>query len=169
MSDESKHHGLTHLDRDGNPRMVDVGAKPNTDREAVAEGWVRASQAVLDAIQSGTVKKGNVSIVAQLAGIQATKRTSDMIPLCHPVPIDAVEVDVGVHDSRVHIVARVRSRWRTGIEMEALTAVSAAALTVYDMCKAIDKGMRIEGIRLLEKRGGRSGTWKADTGKTPQS
>jgi cyclic pyranopterin phosphate synthase len=153
---------LTHIDEQGRPRMVDVSQKDDTDRLAVAEGRVVMSPAALSAITEQRVKKGDVLQIARLAGIQGAKRASEMIPLCHPLPIDGVEVDVMADsDHSVRIVASVRTRWRTGVEMEALTAVSAAALTVYDMVKAIDRGMRIEGVRLLEKRGGRSGDWRA--------
>ncbi len=153
---------LTHIDEQGRPRMVDVGAKPDTDRLAVAEGWVQMSPAALSAITEGRVKKGDVLMIAQLAGIQGAKHTATLIPLCHPLPIDGVEVDIEAHPERsaVRIVASVKTRWRTGVEMEAMTAVGAAALTVYDMVKAIDRGMVISGVRLLEKRGGRSGTWR---------
>ena len=153
---------LTHIDDQGRPRMVDISQKQDTDRLAVAEGRVVMSPAALSAITEQRVKKGDVLQIARLAGIQGAKRASELIPLCHPLPIDGVEVDVLVDsEDSVRIVASVRTRWRTGVEMEALTAVSAAALTVYDMVKAIDRGMRIEGVRLLEKRGGRSGTWRA--------
>ncbi len=153
---------LTHITEQGDARMVDVGGKPDTDRLAIAEGFVSMSPGALDAITTQRVKKGDVLAIAQLAGIQAAKRTADLVPLCHPLPIDGVEVDVAVVDGRIRVRATVRTRWRTGVEMEALTAVSAACLTVYDMVKAIDRGMRIDGVRLLEKAGGRSGHWSAD-------
>lgn len=152
---------LTHIDEEGRPSMVDVGAKPMTHRIARAEGWVRMSSEALSAITSGRVKKGDVLRIAELAGIQGAKRTADLIPLCHPLPIDAVSVKVEAIDGAVRIEAEVAAHWRTGVEMEALSAVSAAALTVYDMTKAIDKGMTIEAVRLVEKRGGRSGDWTA--------
>ena len=154
---------LTHIDEHGQARMVNVGAKPDTDRLAVAEGRVVMSPEALTAITDGRVKKGDVLQIAQLAGIQGAKRTADLIPLCHPLPIDGVELSV-VADSAtsVLITATVRTRWRTGVEMEALTAVMAAALTVYDMVKSIDRGMRIEGVCLIEKKGGRSGHWRAE-------
>jgi len=154
---------LTHLDEDGHPRMVNVGEKPNTNRVAVAEGVVRMSAPALARIADGTVSKGDVFSIARLAGIQGAKRTADLIPLCHPLPIDGVEVDVTPFADQclVRIQATVRTHWRTGVEMEALMAVNAAALTIYDMVKSIDRGMSIDGVRLLEKRGGRSGTWKA--------
>ena len=153
---------LTHITPEGDARMVDVGDKPDTDRLAVAEGYVSLSAEALSAITDQRVKKGDVLAIAQIAGIQAAKRTADLVPLCHPLPIDAVDVTVGPVAGRIRVQARVRTRWRTGVEMEALTAVSAACLTVYDMVKAIDRGMQIEGVRLLEKRGGRSGHWRVD-------
>ena len=153
---------LTHITPEGDARMVDVGDKPDTDRLAVAEGFVSLSAEALSAITDQRVKKGDVLSIAQLAGIQAAKRTSDLVPLCHPLPIDGVDVTVAPVGGRIRVQARVRTRWRTGVEMEALTAVSAACLTVYDMVKAIDRGMQIEGVRLLEKRGGRSGHWRVD-------
>lgn len=153
---------LTHITPEGDARMVDVGDKPDTDRLAVAEGFVSLSAEALSAITDQRVKKGDVLSIAQLAGIQAAKRTSDLVPLCHPLPIDGVDVTVAPVAGRIRVQARVRTRWRTGVEMEALTAVSAACLTVYDMVKAIDRGMQIEGVRLLEKRGGRSGHWRVD-------
>ena len=165
--DGHRKDGLSHLDADGHPRMVDVGAKADTERVAIAEGRVLLSEAAWHIVAEGRAAKGDVLAVARLAGIQGAKRTADLIPLCHPLPIDAVEVEVQARPAdaaggfRVEIRATVRTRWRTGVEMEALTAVSAAALTVYDMIKAVDRGMRIEGIRLLEKQGGRSGTWTA--------
>ena len=155
---------LTHIDPAGNPRMVDVSGKPDTERKAVAEGWVRLSPTALEAITAGRTKKGDVLMVAQLAGIQSAGRTADLIPLCHPLPIDAVSVTVEPRDGAIRVEATVKTRWRTGVEMEALTAVSGACLTVYDMVKAIDRGMRIEGIRLLSKEGGRSGPWRATDG-----
>jgi len=152
---------LTHIDEAGRPHMVDVSDKPLTHRVARAEAWVRMSAEALDAITEGRVHKGDVLRIAELAGIQGSKRTSDLIPLCHPLPIDAVDVAVTALDGAIHITATVAAHWRTGVEMEALTAVSAAALTVYDMTKAIDKSMTIDGLRLLEKTGGRSGHWSA--------
>lgn len=155
--------GLTHLDIDGNPQMVDVGAKPNTQRRAVATGSVYLSESALQAIVAGQVHKGDVLLIAQLAGIQGAKRTADLIPLCHPLPIDGVSmvVDPRPAEGRIHIEATVTTCWRTGVEMEAIAAVMAAAMTVYDMVKAIDRGMRISDVRLLEKHGGRSGSWVA--------
>jgi len=155
---------LTHLDADGRPRMVDVGDKPHTDRVAVAEARVTMSKEAREAIAGGHIKKGDVLRIAELAGVQGCKRTSDLIPLCHPLPIDGVEVVAEVDERGVCIRATVRAQWKTGVEMEALAAVTAAALTVYDCTKAIDKGIVIEGVRLLSKRGGRSGDYEAPAG-----
>jgi cyclic pyranopterin phosphate synthase len=143
--------------------MVDIGEKPVTARAARAEGRVLMQAATLAAIRSGANAKGDVFAVARIAGIQAAKRCADLIPLCHPLGLDAVEVRLEPVDepASVRIVAECRLSGRTGVEMEALTAVSVAALTVYDMCKAVDRGMVIDGVRLLEKRGGRSGHWSA--------
>jgi cyclic pyranopterin phosphate synthase len=154
------------MDSEGNARMVEVGEKSVTRRSATAEGHVRLGAALevlreSRAAGGGGSKKGDVLGVAQLAGIMGAKRTSDLIPLCHPLPLDGVDVHLSLTETGVHIVATARCTGRTGVEMEALTAVSTAALTVYDMLKAVDKGMMIEGIRLLEKTGGRSGTWRA--------
>ena len=151
--------GLTHFDAAGNAAMVDVTAKAETDRTATARARVVMLPATLAAIAAGTAKKGDVLGVARLAGIMAAKRTADLIPLCHPLPISAVAVDlaVDVAGSAVEIAATVRTTGRTGVEMEALTAASVAALTVYDMVKAIDRGMRIEGLRVVHKAGGKSG------------
>jgi len=154
---------LTHVDERGDAHMVDVGDKAITKRSATAEGWIVLPPAALSAVVERTAKKGDVLAVAQLAGVQGAKRTSDWIPLCHPLPISGVEVTLHAADDRVWARATVRTEWRTGVEMEALTAVTAALLTVYDMVKAVDKGMEIGGVRLLEKRGGRSGTWRAAT------
>lgn len=152
---------LTHLDRAGCARMVDVTGKPVTVREAVAEGFVLMEAATLRAILRGHVPKGEVLAVARVAGIQAAKRCGDLIPLCHPLGVESVSVDFDTaaaatrgNKARLRIEATARIAARTGVEMEALTAVSVAALTVYDMCKAIDRGMAIEGIRLLRKTGG---------------
>jgi cyclic pyranopterin phosphate synthase len=154
---------LTHLDGEGRPRMVDVGGKETTRREAVAEGRIVTSPGTVRAIREGTTPKGSVLLVAQLAGITGAKRAADLIPLCHPLPLTSVEVELEADEAlpgvRARAVARVEGK--TGVEMEALTAVSVALLTVYDMCKALDRGMRIEGVRLLRKAGGRSGRWEA--------
>ncbi len=142
---------LTHIDQDGNSRMVDVLKNPNSKRIAGAEGFIRLGVDSIQVIMNGSGHKGNVLTVAQLAGIMGSKKTGELIPLCHPIPIDAVEVILTLKDGGVHIKATVGTIWKTGVEMEALTAVSVAALTVYDMLKAIDQGMVIEQIRLLEK------------------
>ena len=150
---------LTHVDAAGNARMVEVGDKPVTQRVATAEGFVLLGQSAAAAVRERSAKKGDVLAVAQLAGIMAAKRTGDLIPLCHPLALDGVDVSVVLEGEKVRIEATVRNTGRTGVEMEALTAVSVAALTVYDMLKAMDKAMRIEGVRLLSKSGGRSGDW----------
>ena len=150
---------LTHLQESGRVRMVDVGQKPESVRIAVARGEVRMSEDTLDAIREGLLKKGDVLSIAQIAGIMAAKRTSELIPLCHPLWLDQIDVDLELDSNLpgVQIVAKVRSTGKTGVEMEALTAVSIAALTVYDMTKALDKKMHIQHIRLVEKHGGQSG------------
>ena len=150
---------LTHLDETGNIHMVDVGSKSETERVAVARGEVHMRQETLGLIQAGTLKKGDVLTTAKLAGIMAAKRTSELIPLCHQLPLTQVTVDIELDVSLPGVVITVTARLvgRTGVEMEALTAVSVAALTIYDMSKAVDKTMRIQNIRLLEKHGGRSG------------
>ena len=150
---------LTHLDEHGRARMVDVGHKPNTERIAIAHGEVHMKKATLDLIRAGQIKKGDVLTIAQIAGITAAKRTSDLIPLCHPLPLTKVDVDLTLDDllPGVVITATAKTIGKTGVEMEALTAVSVAALTVYDMAKAAEKTMRIQNIRLLEKHGGQSG------------
>jgi cyclic pyranopterin phosphate synthase len=155
---------LTHFDEDGNARMVDVSAKAETAREAVARGAVHVRPETLALIAARGIGKGDVLAVARLAGIMAAKRTADLIPLCHPLALTSVAVDLRLDPDRatVEIEARCRLTGRTGVEMEALTAVSVAALTVYDMCKAVDSEMRIEGIRLVRKSGGRSGVFEAE-------
>ncbi len=144
---------LTHIDDEGEARMVDVSAKPEQEREAVARGEIRLAKATLDTIESGQAAKGNVLAAARLAGIMAAKKTADLIPLCHPLSITHAEVGFEIPESRdrVVITATARISARTGVEMEALTAVSAAALTIYDMCKAIDKEMQITGIKVTSK------------------
>lgn len=156
---------LTHQDESGRPRMVDVGEKPESRRTAVAEGVIRMERKTLEALEQGRAPKGDPLLVAQLAGIQAAKRTADLIPLCHPLPLTSVDVELAPDPELpgVRAVARTRVTGRTGVEMEALTAVSVALLTMYDMLKAVDRKMRIDGIRLLEKSGGRSGDWSAET------
>ena len=150
---------LSHLDSEGRARMVDVGHKPDTDRVAVAAGEVRMKPETLALIRAGDLKKGNVLAVAQLAGVMAAKRTAELIPLCHPLPLTHIDVRCELKDDLpgVAITATVRTTGKTGVEMEALTAVSVAALTVYDMAKAAEKTMQITNVRLLEKHGGRSG------------
>ena len=144
--------------------MVDVGYKPETERTALAKGEVRMLPATLDLIRQGAVKKGDVLTVAQIAGTMAAKRTAELIPLCHPLPLNQIKIDLQLDDSLpgVQISALVKTTGRTGVEMEALTAVSVGLLTIYDMCKAADRGMVIEDIRLLEKQGGKSGHWKSE-------
>ncbi|MEK6304476.1 MAG: cyclic pyranopterin monophosphate synthase MoaC [Acidobacteriota bacterium] len=152
--------GLTHTDEEGRARMVDVGDKPVTTRTAVASGFVRLSPATIEAIRDHRTPKGDPLEVARLAGVMAAKRTSELIPLCHPLPLHHSDVQVELRADGVAIVASARTEGKTGVEMEALTAVSVAALTVYDMCKAIDKGMVITEIRLESKTGGRSGDYE---------
>ncbi len=153
--------GLTHLDDDGAAHMVDVSAKSTTAREAVADGRIEMSKEAAAAILAGLVKKGDVLAVARIAGIMAAKRTADLIPLCHPIALSAVTIDFDLDDSGVRVTATARTAGQTGVEMEALTAASVALLTIYDMAKAIDKGMVIDGVRLLSKTGGKSGDWHA--------
>ena len=153
---------LTHADEEGRARMVDVGDKPTTERIAVASAFVRMSAATLEAIREHRTPKGDPLEVARLAGIMAAKRTSELIPLCHPLSLDHSDVQIELKPDGIAIVATARTEGKTGVEMEALTAVSVAALTVYDMCKAIDKGMVITDIRLESKTGGRSGDFKRD-------
>lgn len=150
---------LSHLDEQGRAKMVDVGHKPDTERIAIARGEVHMLPETLDLIRAGHIKKGDVLTIAQIAGITASKRTSDLIPLCHPLPLTKVDVDLVLDDSipGVVITATAKTIGKTGVEMEALTAVSVAALTVYDMAKAAEKTMRIQNIRLVEKHGGQSG------------
>jgi cyclic pyranopterin monophosphate synthase len=153
---------LTHLTPSGEAHMVDVGAKADTRRAAEARGCVNMSREAFDAIVSGNLKKGDALGAARIAGIMAAKRTSDLIPLCHPIALTKVEVQCEPEDGRVEIYARVECVGKTGVEMEALTAVSVAALTIYDMAKAIDRAMTITGIRLIYKAGGKSGEYRAD-------
>jgi len=153
---------LSHLSADGSARMVDVGDKERSEREALAAGEVRIAPAALKLVREGGTKKGNVIETARIAGILAAKRTSELIPLCHPLPLDHIHVGIEEIATGLGIEARVRCEGRTGVEMEALTAVSVAALTIYDMVKAADKTMVIENIRLLRKTGGKSGTYTRD-------
>ncbi len=154
---------LTHFDERGAARMVDVAAKPETHRVAVAAGVIRMQPATLAGVLSGSAKKGDVLGVARIAAIQAAKRASELIPLCHPVPLTHVAVDFTPDEkaSRIECRATVECTARTGVEMEALTAVQVGLLTIYDMCKAIDRGMTMESIRVLEKHGGKSGSYRA--------
>lgn len=151
---------FTHLDESGSARMVDVGDKPVTRRRAVARARVNTTAEVAAAIASGSVSKGDVLAVARVAGIQAAKRTSELIPLCHPLPVSSVTVDLRVNGAGIDIEAAVETVGQTGVEMEALTAASVAALTVYDMCKSADRGMSITNVALWEKSGGRSGDYR---------
>lgn len=156
MTDKS----LTHLDEAGRPRMVDVAGKPDTVRQAIARGLVVMQPATFQIVKQGKTAKGDILAVAQLAGITAAKKTPDLIPLCHPILIDGVNIEFNLYESKsaVEITSTVDSTGKTGVEMEALTATAVAALTIYDMCKAIDRGMKIENIHLVRKSGGKSGT-----------
>ncbi len=153
---------LTHLGPDGAARMVDVGGKTVTAREAVATGRIAMSRDAAAAIRGGLAKKGDVLAVARVAGIMAAKKTSDLIPLCHPLPLSSVTVDLTLDDEGVTATATARTSGQTGVEMEAMTAVGVALLTVYDMAKALDRAMVIGQVRLLAKSGGKSGDWRAD-------
>jgi cyclic pyranopterin phosphate synthase len=150
---------LSHLDESGRPRMVDISAKPDTARQAIAKGSIYMKPGTLALIRAGQVAKGEVLSVAQVAGVMAAKKTHELIPLCHPLLLTDIDVQLQPDEkkSALHITASVRTTGKTGVEMEALTAVAVAALTVYDMCKAVDRGMRIEGVRLARKSGGKSG------------
>ena len=150
---------LTHVSPTGGVRMVDIGDKAVSRREAVAAGTVRISPEAMDKVRKGQIAKGNVEETARLAGIMAAKKTSELIPLCHALPLEHVEIEIRDIGSGFEIEASVRTNAKTGVEMEALTAVSVGLLTVYDMAKSLDRGMVIEGIRLLRKDGGKSGTW----------
>ena len=151
---------LTHMDASGRPRMVDVTGKPDTNREAVAKGTVRMQASTLDLLKKEKMAKGDVLAVAQLAGIMAAKQTPDLIPLCHPVLIGDIKIEFSLNEKNntVDITTTVKSTGKTGVEMEALTATAVTALTIYDMCKAVDRGLQIENIRLIKKSGGKSGT-----------
>ena len=153
---------LTHLDAAGNARMVDVGGKAETQRVAVASGRIRMSAAALNAIRDGNAPKGDVLAAARIAGIMAAKKTADLIPLCHPLALTSVMVDFAFEDGAVRATATASLTGRTGVEMEALTGTSVALLTIYDMAKALDKTMVVEDLRLIEKRGGKSGDWRAE-------
>ncbi len=154
---------LTHFDSAGHAHMVDIGEKPDTLRMAVATGLIKMEPATFQRVQSGTAAKGDVIGIARVAAIQASKRTADLIPLCHPIALSKVSVDFELleHSHQVQCTATVHCTGKTGVEMEALTAVQVGLLTIYDMCKAVDRGMQIDGVRLLEKHGGKSGSWVA--------
>ena len=154
---------LSHFNTQGDAHMVDVGAKPVTHRTAVSIGRIEMLDSTLKHIRSGNNKKGDVLGVARIAGIMGAKRTADLVPLCHPLALTKVEIDLVTQDQPPAVIctATVETRGQTGVEMEAINAVQITLLTIYDMCKAVDKGMRIEGVQLLEKRGGKSGTWRA--------
>ncbi len=156
--------GLTHFNTRGDAHMVDVGDKPVTRRRALAEGWIDMAEETLAMVERGQHKKGDVLGIARVAGIMASKRTADLVPLCHPLALTSVEVEFAClpEQRRIHCVAIVETRGQTGVEMEALTAVQVALLTIYDMCKAVDRGMTMNGIRLVEKSGGRSGDWRRE-------
>jgi cyclic pyranopterin monophosphate synthase len=155
---------LTHMDEGGNARMVDVSSKEPTKRSAKATAFVRMLPATLASIREANLPKGDVLSTARLAGIMGAKQTSTLIPLCHPLPLESIDVEFTLKDAGVHIVAEARTSGKTGVEMEALTAASIAALTIYDMAKAVDRGMCVEGLRLLEKHGGKSGSWILEEG-----
>lgn len=165
--DPAPNAGLTHFDSTGQAHMVDVGAKQETHRVAVASGSIRMKPETLAIIVSGTAKKGDVLGIARIAAIMGAKRTSDLIPLCHPLALTRVKVDLSADEatSSVHCTAQVETYGKTGVEMEALTAVQVGLLTVYDMCKAVDRGMVMSDIRVMEKHGGKSGDWTADMDK----
>jgi cyclic pyranopterin phosphate synthase len=168
VSDDAK-PGLSHLDADGRARMVDVSGKPDTARVAVAIGLLRCAPQTLALIREGRTPKGAVILTAELAGVMAAKQTSDLIPLCHPLVLSKVAVSIEIHDTApgLSVRAEVKTIGPTGVEMEALTAVSVACLTLYDMLKAVDKAMSIEDVRLVKKSGGRSGDFDADAAKGP--
>lgn len=162
MQNPNSEFSLSHLDAAGDARMVDVSAKPATVREAIAEGWVRMQETTLEAIEAGNAPKGDVLATARLAGIMAAKQTAGLIPLCHPLPLQKIDVQIVAEPQfpGYRIQGTVKTKAETGVEMEALTAVSVAALTLYDMAKALEKSMAIEGIRLIQKTGGKSGDYR---------
>jgi len=151
---------LTHLDEQGRPRMVDISAKPDTMREAVTKGTVHMKAETIELIKRGKIAKGDVLTVAQIAGIMAAKQTPNLIPLCHPLLLSEIRVELEIDESNhaIYITSTVKNTGKTGVEMEAMTATAVAALTIYDMCKAVDRGIRIDNIRLVKKSGGKSGT-----------
>jgi len=152
---------LTHIDKDGNAKMVDVSKKSNSNRVAIASGFIELNNATIDLIKVGNLKKGDVLTVAKIAGIQASKKTSSLIPLCHNINLDSISIDFRISnkESKIYCQSTVGCSSKTGVEMEALTAVSISLLTIYDMCKASDKNMVISAIKLIEKHGGKSGVW----------
>jgi cyclic pyranopterin phosphate synthase len=156
---------LSHVGKDGRARMVDVSAKTATTREARAEVFVEMAPATVKLLRTTGLPKGNAIETARLAGIQAAKKTSDLIPLCHPLPLSFVDVAINITDNGAQITSVARTKAETGVEMEALTAASVAALTLYDMCKAVEKGITIDRLRLVEKTGGKSGPWRRENGK----
>ncbi|MCR9194159.1 MAG: cyclic pyranopterin monophosphate synthase MoaC [Hyphomonas sp.] len=158
----AKGNKLTHLDADGRARMVDVGDKPSSHRTARAEARLIASPETLDIVRSGSAKKGDVITVSEIAGVMGAKKTADLIPLCHPLPLSKINVQIEIEETCLRVTTETRTQGQTGVEMEALTAAGVAALTLYDMLKAVDKSMTIEGLRLLEKTGGVSGDFKRD-------
>lgn len=160
---------LSHFNATGDAHMVDVSDKPETFRVAVAEGRIRMEATTLDLIRAGNHKKGDVLGIARVAGIMAAKKTAELVPLCHPLPLNNVGIELTIEDAppAVYCRASATTHGRTGVEMEALTATQIALLTIYDMCKAVDRGMTIESVRLLEKSGGKSGHWKRETRRTP--
>jgi len=159
-----KKNKLSHLDAHGHVCMVDVSAKPDTVRVAIAQGKIVMRPSTLQLVLEGTIKKGDVLTVAKIAAIQGAKRTSELIPMCHPIPITGLEIDFArdKKEASISVTTTVTSSGKTGVEMEALTACATALLTIYDMCKAVEKGMTIGPIQLIEKRGGKSGTWNRD-------
>ncbi|MBV1918589.1 MAG: cyclic pyranopterin monophosphate synthase MoaC [Sphingomonadaceae bacterium] len=161
MNNPSNPDGLTHIDRDGNARMVDIGAKSQSQRLAVASGRIRMSDTSLAAIRAGNAPKGDVLGTARIAGIMAAKKTAELIPLCHPLALDSIALDFAYEQDAIRATASASLTGKTGVEMEAITAATIALVTIYDMAKALDKGMVIEDVRLIEKRGGKSGIWRA--------
>jgi cyclic pyranopterin phosphate synthase len=161
---QNTHHGLTHFNQSGQAHMVDVGSKADTQRKAIARGQIHMQAATLSVIQQGNAKKGDVLGIARIAAIQASKKTADLIPLCHPVALTKVNVDFSIDEKNKTITCEVTAETvgKTGVEMEALTAVSVGLLTIYDMCKAIDRGMTMSHMQLIEKEGGKSGHWLTD-------
>ncbi len=160
----SDHQQLTHFNAQGDVHMVDVGAKNITKRKAVAEGWIRMDSSTLEMIQQGDHKKGDVLAVARVAGIMAAKKTSELIPLCHPIMLTRINIEMDIESETNSIRCEVTTETaeRTGVEMEALTGLNMALLTIYDMCKAVDRGMQVQNIRLVHKSGGKSGEWNRD-------